>query len=194
MGQMYRSNLLTSYAYALLGDAYYGAGGYSDSPKKRTFYIQSIKFAQKAVDALPDDDREGLTALRTVVASAHYLREEQIILNVMKKARAIILKQPIDNYVNVLHLSLTLGKACAVSRLADPFLIQDFASNYFQRNLANNGLHEISGIKEEADTLLFLKTQDKAYIESRLKRGISLAADYKYLRHKKYLNKLLRAL
>jgi hypothetical protein len=194
MSQMSDSGLLSSYAHALLSDAYYGAGGYSDSPAKRKFYITSIKLAKMATDNLPDDDREGLYALRTIVASAHYLHDEQIIRYATKKARKIIPMQPQENYVNGLHLSITISKALAASRMSDPFLMQDFATNYFKRDLARTGLHEISGIREEISTLLLLETQDKNYIKDRLQLGIHLATEYKFFRHKRHLKKLLREL
>jgi hypothetical protein len=122
------------------------------------------------------------------------MHDEQIVLDVKKQARIILPKQPQNNYVNGIHLAITLDKALAAIHTGDPFSTQELSIRYFQRDLARTGLHEISGIREEVNTLLLLKTQDKAYIESRLKTGIDLAATYKFSRHKRHLSQLLREL
>lgn len=189
------SSLLYGYAYALLGDAYYGAGGYSDALEKRKFYRSSIRFAQKAISSLPDDDREGLYAMRSMVASAHYAHDEQTVVATMKRAKAIIPVQPPNNYVSVLHLSLTIDKALAALRRHNSLLTQDFTAGYFrQPDLKYAGLHEISGIREEVNTLLLLKIKDKDYIKDRLETAIELATHYGASRQKRYLNKMLREL
>lgn len=187
------NSVLYAYAHALLGDAYYGAGGYSNDSSKRKYYLKSIKLARKAIEILPTNDHEYLYALRTLVASAYYAQDEQVVYYGVKQARAIIPMQPPENWVNVLHLSLTLDKALAAINKHSLLLTQGFTANYFpRRNLAHMGLHEISGIREEVETLLLLQSEDKGYIESQLKLAIELAAEHKFLRHKKHLNTLLK--
>jgi len=128
-----------------------------------------------------------------MVASAHYAHDEHTIYRAMKLAKAIIPLQPPENYVNVFHLSLTIDKALAAIHKYDLLITQGFTSNHFQRrDLTHTGLHEISGIREEVDMLLLLKTQDKQYIEERLRLAIQLATQYKFSRQKRHLTNILK--
>ncbi len=192
ISQISCSKVLYGYAYVLMSTAYYLAGGYSDSFSKHKFYSTSIKLAKKAVDNLPEDDHESIFALRSMAASAYYIHDQETIFFVLKKAKMIIPKQPKKNYINTLHLSMTLSKGLAASKVTDPFSIQESASNHFKRTLLNTGVYEISGIKEEVDTLLLLNTQEKSYMQNRLKTGLNLATEYNFPRQKKYFKKLLR--
>jgi hypothetical protein len=194
MGQTSHSKLLHGYAHVLLCTAYYLAGGYSDSSIKHRFYSTSIKLAKEAVDNLPENDHESFFALRSMVASASYIHDQATILYVAKRVEEVIPRQPKENYINTLHLSMTLSKGLAATNASNPFSIQEFAVNHFNRSLANTGVYEVSAIKEEVDTLLLLKTQDNGYIRRRLKEGLALANEYNFSRQKKYFNKLLRTL
>jgi hypothetical protein len=194
MSRTSHSRLLHGYAYVLLCTAYYLAGGYSNSSAKYRFYSTSIKLAKKAVDNLPEDDHEALFALRSMAASAYYIHDQATVLYVAKKVKEVIPKQPKENYINALHLSITLSKGLAATNTSNPFLIQEFATNHFKRSLSHTGVYEVSAIKEEIDTLLLLGTQDNSYIQRRLKEGLELASEYNFSRQKKYFNKLLRTL
>jgi len=194
MSQTSHSKLLYGYAHVLLCTAYYLAGGYSNSSAKHRFYSISIKLAKKAVDSLPEDDHESFFALRSMVASACYIHDQATILYVAKRAEEAIPKQPKENYINTLHLSITLSKGLAATNASNPFSIQEFVTNHFKRSLANTGVYEVSAIKEEVDTLLLLKTQDNGYIQRRSKEGLDLANEYNFSRQKKYFNRLLRTL
>jgi hypothetical protein len=193
IGKQYHSRTLQGYAYVLLCTGYYLAGGYSDSSRKQKCYGTSIKFASTAIDILPEDDHESLFALRSMVASAAYIRDQETISYVSRRAMEIIPKQPDGNYINALHLSMTISKGLAALSASNPFTVQEFTSNHFKRTLANTGVYEVSAIKEEIDTLLLLNTNDTNYIHSRIKEGRSLASDYGFSRQKRYFNKLLRA-
>ncbi len=194
LSKIHRSQRLYGYAYVLLSTTYYLAGGYSDSSKKHRFYRDSIRFAKKAIDCLPADDHESLFALRSIAASGTYIHDRDAILYVMERTKAILPKQPRENYINMLHLTMTLSKGLASAHVANPFAVQESASAHFKKSLANTGVYEISAIKEEIDTLLLLGTQEKAYVQRKLREGLSLSDDYHFSRQKKYFAKLLRSL
>lgn len=188
------SPLLYGYAHVLLSTVYYIAGGYSGQASKRKYYKASIAAARRAIDSLPDDDHEALFALRSVAASASYIHDHGAVKYALDRTTKILPKQPRSNYINSLHLSMTLGKSMAAANVASPFSIREHAINHFQKNLANTGVYEISGIKEEIDTLLILKAQDDGYIRQKLKEGLALAQEYSFTRQKKYFTKLLTTL
>lgn len=188
------SRLLHGYAYVLLCTAYYLAGGYSESSRKQRFYSTSIKLAKEAVSTLPPTDHEALFALRSMAASACYIHDQETMLYVLKTSRSIFPKQPKENYINTLLLSMTLSKGMAAFNMQRPFEIQEFALNHFKRSLSNTGVYEVSAIKEEVETLLILGTEDKYYIHEKLKEGLGLTGEYNFSRQKKYFNKLLRVL
>lgn len=189
-----KSELLYGYAHVLQCTAYYVAGGYSGAVSKRRFYRTSIIFAREALEHLPKDDHEAIFAMRSMAASACYIQDQDVITYVLRKAKESIPRQPKENYINTLHLSTTLSKCLAASRMADPFLMQEYAANYFKRDLTNTGVYEVSSIKEEIDALLLLQTQDKQYIRSRLTEGIQLTYEYDFPRQRKYLNRVLQSL
>lgn len=194
LSQSSHSQLLFGYAHALLSDAYYVAGGYSGSSTKYEFYKTSIRHAKIASDNLPSSDRECLSALRSMAAGACYTNDPDIAMYVLEKVRLIIPRQPESNYASVLHLCATLGKALAASRAPDPFLAQKLAEHYFIHDQTHTGIYEISTIRENVETLLLLKSQDRNYLEQKLKRGIDLAVRHNFPRHKRHLSKLLRAI
>jgi hypothetical protein len=185
--------LLHGYTYILQSNAYYLAGGYSNAATKRKLYNSSISLAKKAVDTLPEDDRESLFALRLMAASAYYIDDQDTIRFLLKKAKDIILRQPKSNYVNALHLSMTLSKCMVASNMSNPFVMSELATNYFKRTLSGTGVYEVSSKKEEIDTLLLLRV-DKRYIAGQLKEALQLADEHGLLRQKNYFNKLLRAM
>lgn len=194
LSRINHSTLLHGYAYILMSNAYYIAGGYSSSLAKHRFYKTSIKLAKKAMDSLPADDHESLFALRLMAASACYTQDSETVLYVVNRVREEIPKQPIENYINALHLNITLSKGLAATKISNPSLSQKFAANHFNRSLSGTGVYEISAIKEEVDTLLLLKTQDNSYIRRRLKEGLDLANEHNFSRQKKYFKGLLGTL
>lgn len=194
LSRVCRSERLLGYACILLSNAYYLAGGYSSAQTKYRFYGHSIKLAKRAISVLPDDDHEILFALRVMVASAHYQRDQDTVYYVFKKAAHIIPKLPETHYINSLHLGLTMSKSLAALGSPNPFSIHNLAVNHFNKGLTGTGVYEISGIKEEIETLLVLGTVDKNYIRAQAKRGCTLAAKYKFFRQKRYFNRLLRTI
>jgi hypothetical protein len=189
-----QSTMLYGYAHVLLSNTYYLAGGYSEATTKHKFYVSSIKLAKIAIDSLPEDDNERLFALRLIAASAGYIHDQDTLLYILKKTKQTIPRQPRGNYINALHLSMSLSKSLVTSHMADPFFIREYATNHFKRNLSNTGVYEVSGIKEEIEALLHLKTQEKTYIRDKIQQGMHLANEYNFSRQKKYFNKLLRTL
>jgi hypothetical protein len=194
MSRHSHSRLLYGYAHVLLRAAYYNAGGYSEAIWKHRFYKTSIRLAKKAIDNLPEDNHESIFALRSMAASASYIHDHEVLSYALKRAKRIIPRQPRGNYINTLHLSITLSKSMAAANMSDPFSIREFAASYFDKSLVDTGVYEISGIKEEVDTLLLLRTGEVGYIRSRLKVGLGLASMYKFPRQKKYFSKLLNTL
>lgn len=191
MSRINESARLYGYAHVLLSTAYYSAGGYSNQSSKHKFYKASMEAARRAVSSLPDDDHEALFALRSFAASASYIHDQSAVRFALHRAKEILPKQPRRNYINALHLSITLTKSVAASNISDPFSIREYAANHFQKDLTDTGVYEISAIKEEIDTLRILKTQDTGYIQQKLKEGLTLAVEYNFLRQKKYFDKLL---
>jgi hypothetical protein len=194
MSKNNHSQLLFGYAHALLSDAYYVAGGYSDSSKKYKFYRTSIRHAKMASDSLPSTDRECLSALRSMAAGASYMHDPDAALYVLGKVRRIVPLQPENNYASVLHLCATLSKALAASHIRDPFSIQKLAERYFTHDLTHTGIYEVSTIREDVEALLLLKSRDRAHLEQKLKQGIELATKHNFPHHRQHLSKLLRAL
>jgi hypothetical protein len=196
MSRNSHSQLLRGYSHALLSDAYYAAGGYSDSSVKYELYRTSIKHAKMASNNLPNNDRECLSALRSMAASACYIHDSDTVMYVLERVRHILPLQPEDNYASILHLCATLSKALVASssQIPDPFSIQILAERYFPRSLTHTGIYEISTIKENVETLLLLKSQDKGYLERQIKQGIDLTTKYDFPRHERHFSKLLRTL
>ncbi len=183
-----------AYAHVLLTNAYYVAGEYSYLESKLKFYRAAIHYGKIAISNLSDDDSEKLLALRNMVASAIYLKDKETIMHIFKTTKKIIPSQPIDNRVNALHLCGSLSKGLAVFKISNPFSIKKYAHSYFQDDLTNMGMYEVSDIKTEVETLLSIRTRDKNYIVSRIKKGIDIADHYHIYRHKKYLVNILKNL
>ncbi|HET9174459.1 MAG TPA: hypothetical protein VFN56_04220 [Candidatus Saccharimonadales bacterium] len=193
LSRLSSSSILYGYAHVLLCTAYYLAGGYSDAQTKKRFYAKSINLARVAMHTLPVTDNERLFALRSMAASAAYLSDHNLIQHVLKIAKHDIIAQPRENYINGLHLSITLTKSLVVSGHKKPYSIQEFTTNYFNQALVNTGVYEVSGIKEEVDTLRLLGCTDTSYIRRQTERGLHLASQYDLSRQKKYFSSLLSA-
>lgn len=194
LSRQINSQRLYGYAHILLCNGYYLAGGYSNAAAKHKSYSHSIRHGKIALTYLAEDDHESLFALRCMASSASYINDQATTAHVVKRAKQVIPRQPKDNFINSLHLSMSLSRCLAITGAANPFATQELASKYFRRSLANTGVYEVSGIKEEVDTLLLLRTQDTNYIQTKIKEGLNLAQQYNFRRQKKYFNKLLRSL
>lgn len=194
MAKDLRNKTFYAYAHVLLTNAYYVAGAYSYSESKSKFYQTAINYGKIAISNLSDDNSEKLLALRNMVASAIYLKDKETIMHIFKTTKKIIPMQPINNRVNALHLCSALSKGLAFLQISNPFSIKEYAISYFQDDLTNTGIYEVSDIKTEVETLLFTKTRDKNYLLSRIKKGIDIADSYNIFRHKKYLVNILKNL
>jgi hypothetical protein len=194
LSRLCRSEVLYGYAHALLSDAYYGAGGYSENETRRKLYATSVKLAAKALNYLPEDDHESFFALRTMAASAYYLHDREAVDYVFGKAKQAIPRQPQSNRVNLLQLVMTLSKCLAAQQTARPFQVRDIAAKYFDGDLTGAGAYEISGIKEEVDTLRVLRSSEYQYMRNRIQQGIDMAGDYELPRYQTYFNRILRTM
>jgi hypothetical protein len=193
MSREYHSSLLYGYACSLLCDAYYGAGGYSDASAKRKYYALSIKYAKKAIDVLSEDNHEALFALRTMAASGYYMRDHEAVEFVVQQVKRTLPQQAPGNYVNGIHLGMTVSKCLAASGSRNPFLVQDMVDRHFSQNLAGTGAYEISGIKEDLETMALLKSSDEDYMRDQAQEGLRLANQYQLTRHSRYFKRLINS-
>lgn len=192
MSKLYQSSKLHGYAYALLCDAYYIAGGYSTTSAKSPLYNRSIKAAKTAVDSLPSDSVEALFALRVMAASAAYLRDEPTLQFVHGKTKQLVPMQTSAGGLNALHLGATLSRGMAATGMSDHLSAKEFIGNYFDKKSIDTGVYEVSLVKEEIEALQLLGSGDREYIAARIKDGAGLAAKYKLRRHSRYFDKLLK--
>jgi hypothetical protein len=192
MSELYQSNTLRGYAYALLCDAYYIAGGYSTTDSKSPFYDRSIKAAKTAVDSLPSDNPEALFALRVMAASAAYTRDEETLQFVLAKTQQLVPMQTSAGSLNALHLGATLSRGMAATKMLNHLSAREFVENYFDKKSIDTGVYEVSLVKEEIEALLLLGSEDREYITTRIKDGADLAARYKLRRHSRYFDRLLK--
>lgn len=192
MSELYQSSTIYGYAYALLCDAYYIAGGYSTTDAKSPFYGKSVKAAKTAVDSLPPDNPETLFALRVMAASAAYIRDEDTLRFVLAKTRQLIPVQTSAGSLNALHLGATLGRGMAAIKMPNHHSAGEFIANYFDKKSIETGVYEVSLVKEEIEALLLLGSDDHEYITARIKTGADLASRYKLRRHSRYFDRLLK--
>jgi len=186
-----KNKAIYAYGLILLSNAYYLTGGYSSSTDKHKFYQSSISLGRKAMENLDDTNNEKLFGLRVMSASASYIKDESTTMQIYATTNQILTKQPLENRVNALHLCGTLSKGLAVCNKKNPFFLKEKAIEYFNSDLTNTGIYEISSIKVEIDTLIALKSGENKYMTNRIKRGMEIAEQDGFIRHKNYFNTLL---
>lgn len=183
-----KDRMLYAYAHALLANAYYLAGGYSYSANKVTCYSKAISFGMQILDTFQDTDNAKLFTMRVIAASAIYINDQETLLYMVNKTKRLLSLQPFNNFAIGVQLCATLTKGLAIAGISNPFSMKESAITYFKRDLTGKGIYEASSIKEEVDTLLALKTNDKDFIREKIKKGLSVAHKNQLLRHKNYFN------
>lgn len=185
-----KSKRFYSYAYTLLSDIYYVAGGYSRAKIKREYFKQAINFGKLSLTYLPLDDPESVVTIRDIIAATIFLDDRQKFLQMSYFAEDILIRQPIENAFSSIHLVGTLQKGFAYFHEYKSLKIKSKFIKHFGKDLQGAGAWEISDIKTELETLKILDTNDKDYFTQLIQRGLKLAEQKNLIRHKKYFLKL----
>lgn len=194
LNKEYKLMSFEAYRQNLLADAYYISGGYVSSKSKQKYYKRSILAAKKAISLFPSIHHEKFFALRTLAASANYLSDYDAIAYVNKILTTSLPRQPLENKVNILHLSGTLAKSSAIMKKRNPFAVKETVEKYFDSNLSGTGIYELSDKKTTIEILVLLQSDEKKYMRSLTKKALQLAYQDNFSRHRDYLHTLAESI
>lgn len=195
LSEQYQLKNLYSYAQILFADVWYMYGSYSTKQQTENFK-KAILHSSHAFSLLEDGHTEKLSALRILIASACYIRDDATIQYAERAAQTLLPIQPSENITNVIHLSKTITKGNAISKNADPFAFEEKVVDYFGERTpqAISSYFELSNIKTRLETLELLKLHDKNILLPLIQKGIELTQQGDYPRHKIFFEKQLKQL
>jgi hypothetical protein len=181
---------ILAYVNTLLSNAYYVVGNYSNALKSDYFYRESASYAKKSIEFFNDGNKEKLFSIRTLVASAGYLRDRSMFEYARKEAEETLKVTSEDNFVNALHLYGTLAKTMALLGYKNPMKIKEIPRNFFNKTLIDKGIYEVSDIRNELELYSILNIKDESYVKLLSKRGLKMASKYKYFRHSRSIRRI----
>lgn len=194
LSKRYEVKNLYSYAHMLFADVYYMYGAYSRNQQAENFK-KAITHSHRAFSLLEDVHMEKISALRLMIASACYIRDEETIRYVEKEAQALLPLQSSENITNVIHLSKTITKGKVLAGDSHSFGFEEnvfarFGKKAYEETAA---YFELSNIKTRLETLTLLGLSDKNILQPLIQRGLDLA-EQKYPRHKAFFKKQAKLL